>query len=480
MVYFYILSPLAISHVEKWFQESFTKFLFPSASLTSQRCSEALQMIGREYNCQAFLKAHINYILSILDGPLKGISDTICESNLCTLCVTKINKYVDNISIEFRLVIVIELRTGLPIYFYIVPENVIDKNITDKIVEELKEYNLQIDHILYDADCLTKEVTIPLFLSGIGFLTRFSVNLNLLNDIYNKYSDSIVQDENLVKCNDIFIYILEVNALLVIDSETDEAKECYIYLCKDIKQCSMKTKALFESDEFQNLTADEFFKLSKIFGSFALISMDRISNHMVLPRYYMRQGAGQCIDYIKNSVKMMPICVNIMDFVRGHIMLRFINTFINIIIKNRLDILDCNYVAIPNKICENDDLSNYDAVDIDGYGTFIKQQTILPIFRKSTQTLFSQLRRQRCRVYQSTVKPDYPIKQAKNFYSAFGMSSPTVVESKANGLKYKYDGDNPLITKALVFSQRQTVTEDYITSKGKKHENAPKEEHLGQ
>ena len=57
--------------------------------------------------------------------------------------------------------------------------------------------------------------------------------------------------------------------------------------------------------------------------------------------------------------------------------------FIIIIIKNRFNILDCSYVAIVNKICTNDDLSNYDAVDVDGYGTFINQQTIMPIFKKS-------------------------------------------------------------------------------------------------
>ena len=63
----------------------------------------------------------------------------------------------------------------------------------------------------------------------------------------------------------------------------------------------------------------------------------------------------QFFDYIKSYGKLTPIRKHTMSTVYGHVLMSFIAAFLAVLIKNRLNIIDLPYVAVPLSIADEAD-----------------------------------------------------------------------------------------------------------------------------
>ena len=475
MIHFYLLSKDSICQASKWLDANYAQYLYPDANLDSQRCSEALETIGRPENYRAFMKKHIEFVLGLFTGVMRIIFDTTGAANSCALYVTRHNKRFGKESKEFRIVIVVELVTGFPIYFSIVEGNIIDNTITKRVIDELKEYNLNVGYILSDAGCLTNEIMANCVCNGVDFMTRLHCNAKLFKEAFAKYKDSIEDRSNLIKYKDRFIYVKEVKANIAVDPKTGEKKEAYIYICLDTKQAAEKQTALYRSEAIKKMSLDEFDEIFHSLGYFCLISTTQIPIVQVIPTYYARQTIEQVIDYAKNDAKLMPIRKHSIEAVYGHVMISFIATFLIVIIKNRLNTLDREYVLVPEALCDQDDLSNYNTVIINtnanGNGNeqseiYIKQKPLRLVFKESINSLFAALNGQKANVYETIIRPSYPNKQTKEFYDAFNITCPAAIHRDGENLKEEYDCEPKVMTKALIFSRIPDITDEVINSKG--------------
>ena len=137
---YYVTSSESNSYAEDWFNLSYARVLWPNANMSSQRISEALAQIGHEDNKRAFLSKYYDFIRScelneqksdcgmLEDGEIgHGILlDSTGLPNDAKLPLTSINNHNGLISLEVRLIYVVQQSTGLPLYYRCVSGNVID------------------------------------------------------------------------------------------------------------------------------------------------------------------------------------------------------------------------------------------------------------------------------------------------------------------------------------------------------------------
>ena len=464
---YYILSPRSNFYADTWLKGSFCQFLYPRANLNTQRCSEALAVIGSEENYRSFIKNHISYILEFVNGELRVSLDTTGLPNSCGIHITRLSCHFGETNIEFRLLIVIELSTGLPIYFDIFEGNVLDKSITESIISDLKQFNCEVKYILTDAGFLYPELMKKLALRGIKFMTRLNENFDLHTNALKEHSKELEDPSNHVRYKNRIIGIVEIETYFIDDNDKNKKVHAYIYLCKDFDQYYSKSKALIGSKESQKLTQYEIHELILKFGIFSFISIEKLTKDQVMSTYYIRQGTEQCLDYAKNYVKMLPVHQHSVDSVRGHMIFSFIGTFIIMLMKSKMKNMDCTYVVVPNSICNEENLYNDEIYEVENIGTIIEQKPIKYILERSTTSLFEELKGQKARVYTSVIRPSYPTRQALDYYETFNISSPNHIVKQGDKLKYIYDGAPAVLTKEIAFSRRPDITDEEILANRK-------------
>ena len=192
---------------------------------------------------------------------------------------------------------------------------------------------------------------------------------------------------------------------------------------------------------------------------------------MVLPEYYLRQSAEQYFDYGKNYAKFLPIRQHSMDTLAGHLLLAFIASFLIVLVKNRLNILDVHYVAVPPRLICKDGEQGADEEQI------IVQDPLNEIFSESPSTLFRELRGQKADVFQGCLVPSCTVKKANDFYDAFALKSPLQIHRKGEKLTFEFEKEGNKLNKIIVFTQRPCITDEEIEKKRTKEQKKVEAEH---
>ena len=111
---YYILESSANCHAESWCRQNFASFLYPKANLASQRFSTMLATIGRPENIRRFLLAHIQYLGDIYGNDLCVLIDSSGMENDCSLPITNVSNHNGDVSLKFRLIVIVQKSTGIP------------------------------------------------------------------------------------------------------------------------------------------------------------------------------------------------------------------------------------------------------------------------------------------------------------------------------------------------------------------------------
>ena len=117
-------------------------------------------------------------------------------------------------------------------------------------------------------------------------------------------------------------------------------------------------------------------------GTFMLVSSKRLAPADILPTYYARQQIEQVFDLGKNYAPMLPLRVQSEEALRGHLLLTFAATAVFRLLQGRLEGSPYN-----------------------------------------PQSLFQNLRNQKCKVYDTQVIPQEPARKANDAYRLLGIPS---------------------------------------------------------
>jgi hypothetical protein len=317
LVFYYTEMANSNRNAIHWLEGSFSSLLFPSAQLQSQRISELLEQLGKEEVVRDFFSEYLKHILP--PGKHSGIMiDSTGLPNSINFPLTAVTNHNGKISEEVRLIYVIDVKTGLPLFFRYNAGNIVDVTTLKAILKELSANGVLVDHAIVDAGyCSGVNIKI-MCKEKIKFLTRVPINRDLIKNVLNKFRDEVVKDDYIYPYNDRAVGIKRICVPL-------HNRRCYVYLCLDHVRRTEKIVHFVKTAEEKGIPRKEWTRHTRDMGYFGLVSSYKIEPEDLLPIYYTRQRVEQIFDVAKNNINIIPLRTHSEETFRGHIMVSFMS-----------------------------------------------------------------------------------------------------------------------------------------------------------
>ena len=316
LIYYRSLQGGASYYAGDWWEGSYARILFPRASLSSQRISEALKSVGDEAVVRGFFEKYLRYIASMVGSGV--LIDSTGLPNDIRFPLTEISNHGGEISNEARLVLVLDRESGMPIYFRYVAGNIVDVTTLETTLDEVKMYGMDVYCAIIDAGYYSEKNVRALQNKGISFVMRMAPNRKLYKELVQVHAPGIEDAKHLVRYRDRFLYIKRVEIDLF-------GQVGYAYVSEDIDRKHDETKKYMRGALDNGDIAPETMNAEmKEKGLFILVSSERIEVDEILPLYYTRQAIEQVFDIGKNNADMLPLRVHSIEGFRGHLLLSFI------------------------------------------------------------------------------------------------------------------------------------------------------------
>lgn len=341
---FYMLSSVANYHANDWYELSYAKVLYPNAVMSSQRISETLSKVGMEESKRIFFLSYYPFIRKIQMNDTKnefGLGEEIDDAILLDSCglpndaqlhITGLNNHNGNISLEVRLIYVVQQKTGLPLFFRYVPGNIIDATTVKRTIEEMKGLGINTKFALLDSGYYNGSNADILIESGISFISRVATHHAIYKESVDKLRTQLETKENLIKHNGRVYYIIETKVKI----GKSKNKDAYGYLCLDTTMRYEKQKRINAKLADEDLPEEELFESMQQAGLFMLVCTRKVEKQFLLGLYFTRNQVEEIFKIGKSGGKMLPICVEKEETFRGHLMFTFMASVITKILMDKL------------------------------------------------------------------------------------------------------------------------------------------------
>ena len=372
-------------HAMTWWVGNYACMLFPKAQLSSQRVSEFMVRLGDESVQRVFFDRYLGILYGCRDEQAAAILiDSSGLPNASKMSVTQLNNHNGDISVEVRLIYVIDRQNGMPVYFRYCPGNIVDVSTLCTTIAELSQYNVNIDSAIVDAGYFSEPNVKELYDNGIHFISRLAPNRTVFKEVTKKHLDDIDSAKHAIRYGGRLVYMKK-------DKIDLYGYEGYAYIGVDMDSRSSQVKKTTFNCMDDKLTPEETdLRISKL-GLFVLLSSDDMDTKDVLPLYYTRQQVEQVFDIAKNNADILPLRTQNEDTFRGHLMLTFMAA------------------AILQKM----------------------QRDILTKRKKGDKTnpegALMKLRNQKCKVYDENIVPQEAVKEINDVYKLLGIKCPTMI-----------------------------------------------------
>ena len=491
LLQFYLLCGRPDCCALQWYQNSYARFLYPHANLAGQRISDFYVSFGSDNNRREFFSGHIPYLINATDDEYAILIDSTGCQNACKVPVTKLSTHNNEKNIEFRMILVIQRSTGLPVYYELIPGNVVDSTTINRIMRLMAMYGFKVTAVFGDAAYSCPANMEKVIFYGSDLVMRLNPAYDMykgaLNDNIEKLSTTTYDVENDIRYRNRIVRIIDVPIVVGKDEQGEEV-EGHVYLCRDMQAYHSKCDHYMECHGSDSLTAEEMFTALSKFGVFAIVMTQKMEKKDVIPFYYQRQAIEQFFDFAKNYAKMMPVRNHNLNTIQGHMLMSFIATFLVVCIKNKMNLLDAEYISIPARLM-GDDLKGEDTVMIpsdhnEGKAEcIVEQEPLFEVFKSNPRSMFFSLNFVSADVFEkrpdgnNQLIPSVPWKEANDYFKAFGIPCPEAVLIKEGYklvpvLKTKSKKN---CRKAKVFAVRPYATAEQIEEQKKKKARSPKE-----
>ena len=378
MLFYRVLGGGASRYAQTYWEGSYTRLLYPQASIESQRVSEFYRRIGDESYHREFFKAYIAHIRPEVGSGI--LVDSTGLPNDIRIPVTAVNNHNGAVSNEARLILVVDRKSGLPLYFRYVAGNIVDVSTLVSTLAELDCSGIDVDYAIVDAGYYSEKNVSELQGAMISFIMRLKPNLKLYKALVAEHAADIGASKHLVKYQSRFLHIKTVEIPLY-------GRAGYAYICQDddLKHTQEKEYYMDVYGE-KDITAETMDYAVNKMGIFILVSSESILPNDLLPLYYTRQTVEQIFDIGKNNIDLVPLRVHSVEAFRGHLLMSFIASYVYILV-NRF---------------------------------FVKSdQCAIGVFRT--------MRNQKCKVFYDTIVPQEPNKPMNEIYETLRIKAQAIL-----------------------------------------------------
>lgn len=353
MICFYILSSLSNQHADDWLQGNIGFKLFPKASLSDPQLSSFLEYIGDNRHRQLFLVSYLDWLKKHCpddsDGSILIDSTGLPRSDHFLL--TAISSHNDDINEEVRLIYVVQQATGLPVFYRVIPGNIVDVSAIERITAELQILGFEISCTVADAGYYSDSDIARFNHEKNAFLLRILPDHTLYKKIAVRHLPSIKDEGVLVKQNNRLVRVKRIPCKLceklnhrgdIIEGGFDG----YAYLCVDEQRKAFEMYKLGEMVADNSLAIEKYDEAQEELGVFMLISSKSIDPQEVLAIFYSRDQIEQDFDFCRNYAGMLPLNIQREEIFNGHMMLTFIATIVIKMLQNKLKQTDESIKAL--------------------------------------------------------------------------------------------------------------------------------------
>lgn len=320
LVMYRIIGGQAMRYAENWYEGNYVNRLFPEGKVGSQEISEFLRYLGDEEVLRKFMRGYIAQIQNEKSGV---VIDSTGLPNEIKMPVSDWGYHNGGIEHETRLILAIDRKSQLPLYFRYVAGNIGDVSTLTNTIAEMKENGISTSSALIDAGYFSETNLKMLFDSKISFLIRMPSNRVIYRSIIRENTDientvyAVKYGKRglFVKENEIEVYGEKAFAYLVLDPER-RGREIS-------KMVSEMTDDVATSD-FSNC------------GKMVLLSSEKLNTNDVVPLYYTRQIAERMFGIAKDDLNILPLRTHSEPNFKGFMLLVFISLIISCAIKARL------------------------------------------------------------------------------------------------------------------------------------------------
>ena len=326
LITYRICYPSAMMYAEEWLYGNYARILYPEANLASQRISDFLKILGNEKLQKYFFEKYLSKFSHSQNGI---IIDGTSLPNQIHMPISAWGLNGEEIDKQIRFLLAVDKESSEPLYFRVIPGNIIDVSTLQTTIKELKKYNVKNNFVYIDAGFFSEENIKEMFSSEINFLTRLPAERIIYKQLINEEAKNLESLNNLIrygkralfiKQKEIELFGKKIFAHIVLDP---------LRKVREINRLGLNT--LDEKDMNNNL---EYELITR--GIMILISSFNLPKDEVVPAYYIRQTAEKMFGFSKDDLEILPLRVHTEEAMKGFLFLQFISLILFVQLKNKL------------------------------------------------------------------------------------------------------------------------------------------------
>ena len=306
----------AMYNCEEWMSGSVVRFLYKNVSLSSQRIRDFFNTLGDEQVQRSFFTAYLQFV----GGSEKSvIIDATSLPNQIHIDFNAWGHADGKIEKQFRFLCVLDQKTKAPLFYRLLPGNIVDVNTLQTTITELKAMGVNNSFVLIDAGYFSERNINELCAQKIDFLSRMPAGRKIYNNLILNHASEVevLNNSYLIGERSYFAVSIEIDlyghkayAFIILDPER-KAKEI-----KELQQkyCNDPSERDANKDRLEFLSS----------GMMILVSSKPISVSEIVQSYYLRQSIEQVFGCAKSELNLLPIRNHNDNTVRGYLFFQFI------------------------------------------------------------------------------------------------------------------------------------------------------------
>ena len=324
---------------DNFIEKSFASYILGDIPTASLRCDTAyFSMMGRDDARIFFFKAFVEKMHKTNPdfGKCCYVDSTPLPNDIDNNPFNVLSCHgVDSSSVQTRLVLVLDEETGFPVWYDIIPGNVLDINTIMTVMNDVAvSLDITINSLVLDAGYISKEV-IHAFHNGTekSLIGRMPAKKGFaFKTLYHEFKTSLDKGKyRFVRGGHVYFGKRKEIEIF------GEKIFAYVYVDKHNALQRERNYMLDHPEEYAALKDKEKDWMSVRFGYFVLLSNRKLDPVDLLTEYFGRTDIEGVIKTSKEYLGLLQLSKWSVDTVRGKILSDIINTIVLLNMRKALD-----------------------------------------------------------------------------------------------------------------------------------------------
>lgn len=309
-------------HCDDFIGRSFASYLFDDLPLYTLKSDTAyFRLMGEDATRLAFFKSYVETMRRVYPGFGKGcyvdstpLPNDISDNPFNALCCHGVNSSTN----QTRLVLVLDEETSLPVWYTIIPGNVLDLNTITTVMEDVKvSLDIEISSMVLDAGYASKELLQAYHIGSEKKITvRCPMKRGYGTDTVYREVKNMIHKGKYEFVRDRHLYFGHRLKRQVFGQDIFY----YVYVDQNNAMQRHRDNLMKDPERFENMTDKEKDYETIKGGYFILLSNEEMTPAQLLDNYFNRVEIEMTFRTAKGFLGLLPLSKWTDQTVRGKIL----------------------------------------------------------------------------------------------------------------------------------------------------------------